>query len=150
MKKFLLMAGAALLLSAPVDAAFAQGWRGGDYYSGRGYYAGRDNYAGYYRFLRECQRHNRAHQELGELHAEGHYEGFDSPYDHGDQHDALGQAHDQYHADHPVSDFCNSYSRTYGARPYSGYGYNRPYGNGGAYGSYGQYGQFGGYSFGGR
>ncbi len=133
MKKFLLMVGAALLLAAPVDAAFAQGWRGGDYYSGRSYYTGRDSYAGYYRFLR--------------LHAEGHYEGFDSPYDHGDQHDALGQAHDQYHADHPVSDFCNSYSRTYGARPYSGYGYNRPYGNGGAYGSYGQ---FGGYSYGGR
>lgn len=120
MKKFLLMAGAALLLAAPVNSAFAQSWRGGDYY-GRNY---RDNYAGYYRFLRECQQHDRVHQELGELHAEGHYEGFDSPYDHGDQHDALGQAHDQYHADRPVSDFCNSYSRSYRGRGYN----NRPYG----------------------
>ncbi len=146
MKKILLMAGAALLLAVPVDAAFAQGWRGGDYY-GRNYNSGRDNYAGYYRFLRECQRHDRVHQELGELHAEGHYEGFDSPYDHGDQHDALGQAHDQYHADRPVSDFCNSYTRTYQGRPYNRpYGYNQPNGYGGAYDGYG--GQFGGYSYG--
>jgi hypothetical protein len=138
MKKILLMAGAALLLAAPVDVAFAQGWRGGDYY-GRTYNSGRDYYTGYYRFLRECQRHNRLHGELNGLHAEGHDEGFDSPYDHGDQHDALDQAHDQYHADHPVSDFCDSY----GARPYNGgYGYNRPYGNG-QYGGYGMSNRFG-------
>ena len=138
MKKILLLAGAALLLAAPVDAAFAQGWRGGDYY-GRNYNSGRDNYAGYYRFLRECQRHDRMHGELNGLHAEGHDEGFDSPYDHGDQHDALDQAHDQYHADHPVSDFCDSYS----ARPYNGrYGYSRPYDYGG-YGGTGMYNRFG-------
>jgi hypothetical protein len=136
MKKLLLMAGAALLLAAPVDAAFAQGWRGGDYY-GRSY-RGPEFYTGYYRFLRECQQHNRLHQELDNAHAEGHYEGFDSPYDHGDQHDALDQAHDQYHADRPVSDFCDSYSQSY-----RGGGYNNRFSGYGGYGGNGMYNRFG-------
>src|SRR5215510_2854833 len=129
MKKTLLIAGAAALLAVSAPSAFAQ-----SYYGGSPYFRAPSGYAEYVRQMRACQRHAREHQELGQVHAEEHYEGLESRGDHRDLHDDLDAAHDAYHADHPRADFCNRYytqryrpAYRYGY-PQNGYGYN--YGNG--------------------
>lgn len=138
MKKTLLIAGALLLAATSATSALAQGR---PYYGG-GYYNARPNpYTQYFRQLRESQRHARLHEELGEAHAEEHYEGLGSRGDHRDLHGALGEAHDAYHYDHPRADYWDGLARM--NRPYNGYGQ-------GSYGyGYGQYHYYGnGMSFG--
>ena len=128
MKKLMVIAGA-LLLASTASSAFAQG-----YYRTPGYYGGPSRgYLNYYRQLRACQRHGRLHEELGAAHAEEHQEGLESPGDHRDLHDALEEAHEAYHADHPRADMCDGLTARYG------FG-DRAYGSyyGGSYGpSYG-------------
>jgi hypothetical protein len=134
MKKTLLIAGA-LLLATTATSAFAQGrpYYGGGY----GYYGGAGSYADSVRQLRACQRHARLHRELGAEHAEEHAEGLEGPGDHHDLHEALEDAHEAYHEDHPQADLCNriGYANRYRANPYP-YGYvrNGYYGNGMSFG----------------
>jgi len=68
---------------------------------------------------------------LGAAHAEEHYQGMESRGDHRDLHDALEDAHDAYHDDHPRADFCDGLARSnpYRSNP-NRYGYQE-----GGYGS---------------
>jgi hypothetical protein len=131
MRKTLLIAGALLLASA--SSAFAQGYN--PYYGGRGYYGRQNAYTDYFRQLRACQRHERLHEELDAEHADEHYQGMESRGDHRDLHDAIDEAHDAYHDDHPRADYCdglarsNPYGRTGGYQD-DGYGYGYGYGPG--------------------
>ena len=143
MKKTLLIAGALLLASA--SASFAQGYN--PYYGGRAYYGRQSAYTDYFRQLRACQRHERLHEELDAAHAEEHSQGMESRADHRDLHDALEEAHDAYHDDHPRADNCDGLAR------YNPYRMSNPYRYGYQEGSYG-YGpgyyrpNYGGLSFG--
>ena len=131
MKKFAVIAGA-LLLASTASSAFAQGYyRTPGYYGApwRGYAAPWRGNLDYFRQLRACQRHEREHEALGAAHAEEHYEGLESRGDHRDLHDALEDAHDAYHAEHPRADFCDGLTGSY---RYD----NRGYGYGGGYGPY--------------
>ena len=141
MKKTLLIASALLLATA--SSAFAQGYN--PYYGGRAYYGRQNAYTDYFRQLRACQRHERLHEELDAAHAEEHYQGMDGPGDHRDLHDALKDAHDAYHDDHPRADFCDGLARS-NPYPYR-YGYqDGGYGNGYGPGYYRP--NYGGMSFG--
>src|SRR6266446_3156435 len=143
MKKTLLIAGALLLATA--SSAFAQGYS--PYYGGRANYGRQNAYTEYFRQLRACQRHERLHEELGAAHAEEHYQGMESRGDHRDLHDALEDAHDAYHDDHPRADFCDGLARSnpYRSNPY-GYGYqNGGYGYGYGPGTYQP--NYGGYGY---
>jgi len=138
MKKTLLIAGALLLATA--SSAFAQGYN--PYYGGRADYGRQNAYTDYFRQLRACQRHERLHEELDAAHADEHGEGLQSRGDHRDLHDALEDAHDAYHDDHPRADVCDGLARSnpYRGNPYGygyqqgGYGYAPSYGYGGNYG----------------
>jgi hypothetical protein len=135
-------AAAAALLAGSVSTATAQTYDyGGSYWGSRPY--ARMSSVEFFRQLRACQRHARAHRELGREHALEHDEGLYSRGDHDDLHGALGEAHEQYHYDHPRADFCDrmiSASRyrdpyRYWNRTYGNYGYGF-----GAYGDrYGRY-----------
>jgi len=98
---------------------------------------GRTRNTDYFRQLRACQRHERLHEELGAAHAEEHYQGMESRADHRDLHDALEDAHDAYHDDHPRADNCDGLARS------------NPYGRNSGYGGYG-YGNARGYGYGGN
>lgn len=139
-------AAAAALLTGSVTSASAQPY-GGSYWGPRPYM--RMSSTEFYRQLRACQRHDRVHRELGSEHAYEHGTGgIQSRGDHYDQHDALEQAHDAYHDDHPRADFCDRMIRSSRYRdPYahwnrnygnSGYGFGA-YGNRNGYGVYGRY-----------
>ena len=56
--------------------------------------------------LRECREHRYVHRDLSELHGDAHDQGFDDREDHGDTHEALGQAHGSWHRDHSNADYC--------------------------------------------
>jgi len=119
---------AGLLLATSATSAFAQ-----PYYGGRQYYRAPSMYGEMVRQMRACQRHGQLHEELGEVHQDEHYQGFQYRGDHRDLHDELGEAHDAYHADHPRADFCNRYYNQY--QPSYRYGYpSAPYGYGNSYG----------------
>lgn len=128
MKKTLMIAGA-LMLATATTTAFAQEWR--PYEPGYGYYGGPGSYRDYVRQLRACQRHAQLHRELDGEHAQEHAEGLEGPGDHRDLHDALGEAHEQYHEDHPRADVCdamgmgNGPAYRYGYAPY-GYDWQNP------------------------
>jgi len=125
--KTTLAIAAGLLLATATTSAFAQ-----PYYGGRQIYRTPSPYAEYVRQMRACQRHAQEHRELGQVHADEHYEGMESWDDHRDLHDELEEAHDAYHADHPRADFCNRYMSRYRPAYRSGY----PYGYGNAPGYY--------------
>src|SRR5262245_50069949 len=98
-------AAAATLLAGSVTSASAQPYGyGGSYWGSRPY--ARMSYAEFFRQLRACQRHDRLHRELGREHLYEHEEGLESRGDHDDLHGALGEAHDEYHYDHPRADLC--------------------------------------------
>ena len=141
-------AAAATLLASSVTTASAQPY-GGSYWAPRSY--ARMSSIEFFRQLRACQRHERLHRELGREHLYEHEEGLESRGDHDDLHGALGEAHDAYHYDRPLADFCDRmisasryrdpyryWNRTYGN---SGYGYGfGAYGNdNGPNGYYGRY-----------
>jgi hypothetical protein len=128
MKKLSLLAAC---VAVPLALAASASARADDYYGGRysGGYEGRydggngydgyggyrsDHYGDFYRrylsFLRECRKHRRLHGELKGLHGEAHDEGFEYRGQHRDTHDALGATHQQYHQNHPLSNYCPSYS----------------------------------------
>ena len=136
MKKTLLIAGA-LFLATSASSAFAQGYNSyGDQgyygrqgsYGGQGYLGGQDSYGDYVRLLRACQRHERLHEELGAVHADEHYQGLESRGDHRDLHDAIDEAHDAYHDDHPRADNCDGVARSNSYGMNGGYGYAPGYG----------------------
>jgi len=85
---------------------------------------------------------------LDAAHAEEHSQGMESRADHRDLHDALEEAHDAYHDDHPRADSCDGLARS---NPYRGnpnrYGYQEGgYGYGYGPGNYQP--NYGGMSFG--
>jgi len=145
-KSILISAAAvAALFGASVTTASAQPYMGGP----RSF--GPMAYTEYFRQLRECQRHDRLHRELGREHLYEHDEGVPSRGDHRDLHGALDEAHDAYHYERPRADFCDRmirssryrdpygyWNRNYGNYGYGSGSYGNGYGNGygsGAYGS---------------
>src|SRR5262249_40143970 len=108
-------ATALALLSGSAVAGGYWGNGSGNTYGTYGYGGSYDRYAafsrGYLRYLRECRRHQHLHGELRELHQEAHNEGFDAAGEHADEHEALSEAHRLYHRDHPMANFCPTYSQ---------------------------------------
>lgn len=120
MRKLLLGIGALCMVGAAVPAS-AQDWGS---YSGYGY--------GYANTVRQhvwaCRQHERFHERLAEEHTQEHEDGFYGRDDHADAHDALGDAHDEYHDDRGgMAENCGYWNRRH-YRMLNGNSYPRSYG----------------------
>jgi hypothetical protein len=104
MNRFLIGFGALLLASTALPA-LAQ-YTNGNGYGGYGGYRGGNDLNVVRQHVKDCQQHQRLHQELAGAHAQEHAEGLANGADHHDAHDELADVHDQYHDEHGSADNC--------------------------------------------